>query len=155
MLEAALALLTEGGPGALSLREVARRAGVSHAAPYRHFETRAALLVALAEHGFGELSAALSGASSLLEVARAYVRFAREQPQRFRLMFDAAAASAVRQSAERALARLRQPDEQVWTAVHGIAVLAADRWLDAELGDQLLARSLTPDRSGTRSRQRS
>src|SRR5215470_4643684 len=57
LVDAALAIVERAGPGALSLRELARRAGVSHAAPYRHFESREALLAALATEGFLGLGA--------------------------------------------------------------------------------------------------
>src|SRR4029079_8364193 len=57
LLDAALALVASQGVGALSLRELARKAGVSHAAPYRHFESREALLAALATEGFLGLGA--------------------------------------------------------------------------------------------------
>jgi AcrR family transcriptional regulator len=56
LLAASLDLVDEGGIGALSLREVARKAGVSHNAPYHHFRDRGSLLAALAEEGFAELA---------------------------------------------------------------------------------------------------
>jgi AcrR family transcriptional regulator len=55
LLDAARAVLREQGPDACSLREVARRAGVSHAAPYHHFPSREALLGALADEAFAEM----------------------------------------------------------------------------------------------------
>src|SRR6185369_3293046 len=63
LLAAGRALLAEGGTPALSLREAARRAGVSHAAPYRHFASREALLAAIAEGGFVALAAELERAA--------------------------------------------------------------------------------------------
>src|SRR5438045_6558281 len=98
LLEAAAELLDEGGPEAVSLRECARRAGVSHAAPYRHFETKDALLFALADEGFGWLAESGAKAMHGIRNARerldaygaAYVRFAIENPARFRLMFGGA-----------------------------------------------------------------
>lgn len=100
LLGAAAELLDEGGPEAVSLRECARRAGVSHAAPYRHFETKDALLFALADEGFGWLAEAGEKAMRGVRNARerldaygaAYVRFAIENPARFRLMFGGAQA---------------------------------------------------------------
>ncbi|MGQ0655494.1 MAG: TetR/AcrR family transcriptional regulator, partial [Betaproteobacteria bacterium] len=74
------------GVTALSLREVARRARVSHNAPYRHFPDRDALLAALAEEGFEQLAERLT-VNQGREMGAAYVRFALEHPQRFRLMF--------------------------------------------------------------------
>src|SRR5256885_7264933 len=57
LIDAALRIVEQAGPGALSLRELARHAGVSHAAPYRHFASREALLAALAVEGFRGLRA--------------------------------------------------------------------------------------------------
>ena len=90
MIQAAGKLLEKEGVEALSLREVARRAGVSHAAPYRHFPEREALLAALAVEGFawlGEAQRAAAKAGGLRAMGEAYVAFALARPQRFRLMF--------------------------------------------------------------------
>ena len=109
LLEASLALIDESGIGALSLREVARKAGVSHNAPYHHFKDRGSLLAALVEAGFATLArqmvagrAAAPDARARLEACGlAYIRFALASPARFKLMFrpeltgpDAAAAVA-------------------------------------------------------------
>ena len=56
LLDASLALIRTVGPGAFTLREVARRAGVSHNAPYRHFRDKGELLAALAADGFDRLT---------------------------------------------------------------------------------------------------
>eukprot|EP01032_Pedospumella_encystans_P018639 gene18640-21211_t len=87
-------VLAERGMAALSLREVARRLGVSHNAPFKHFASREALLAAIAEEGFTEsaarLQAAISddaGAAGIVERGVAYVTFALERPAVFRLMF--------------------------------------------------------------------
>jgi AcrR family transcriptional regulator len=97
LLEASIELILERGLDALSLREVARRAGVSPAAPYHHFENRQQLLAALSLDGFRMLAevmrSAREAASSggALErfnaIGEAYVRFALAQPAHFRLMF--------------------------------------------------------------------
>lgn len=96
LLDVATALIEEGGLDALSLREVARRAGVSHQTPYHHFGDRQAILAAIAAQGFDELGARIGGvteASSargtaqLLGAGKAYVAFALERPAHFRLMF--------------------------------------------------------------------
>ena len=92
LLDAADALLDEGGAGAVSLREAARRAGVSATAPYRHFADKEALLAALATRGFEQFGAALEDAARdesdpLAAMGLAYVRFALARPGRFRLMF--------------------------------------------------------------------
>jgi AcrR family transcriptional regulator len=89
-------MLADHDPGALSLRELARRLGVSHAAPYRHFSDKDALLVAIATDGFERLTAALEAAAAqregapldrLVEIGWAYVHFALSHPQYFRVMF--------------------------------------------------------------------
>ena len=95
LLEASLALIDEAGIGALSLREVARKAGVSHSAPYHHFQDRGSLLAAIAEEGFAQLAQEMREARSAAPDPRvrleacgvAYVRFALRSPARFKLMF--------------------------------------------------------------------
>ena len=93
VLEAAVELMCTEGPAALSMREVARRAGVSHQAPYHYFENREAILAALAEEGFKRLNAALAAASGhnaaarLVAAGRAYVEFALSHPAHFHVMF--------------------------------------------------------------------
>lgn len=93
LLDAAEALLPQSGPEALTLREVARHAGVSHGAPYHHFESRDALLAAVAERGFAGLGEAMTHAAGatprehLVAICEAYVNFAADHPTRFRLMF--------------------------------------------------------------------
>ncbi|MEU6439745.1 helix-turn-helix domain-containing protein [Streptomyces sp. NPDC047046] len=93
-LRAARELLEEDGGGALSIRAVARRAGVSPAAPYRHYPDRDALVNAVAAQGYRELADALVAAhpapatpADLAAVAVAHVAFARDHPALFRLMF--------------------------------------------------------------------
>jgi AcrR family transcriptional regulator len=95
VLRASVELIDEEGLGALSMREVARRAGVSHQAPYHYFPDREAILAAIAEHGFAILTRALveararsRGATDAVErAAIAYVRFACENAAYFRIMF--------------------------------------------------------------------
>lgn len=95
VLAAAVDLVNEGGLASLSLREVARRAGVSHQAPYHHFADREAILAALAEEGFRVLGARLddartrggTGAEKLARCGEVYVAFARQYPAHFRVMF--------------------------------------------------------------------
>lgn len=94
-LRAARKLLEEMPAGAISVRELARTAGVSSAAPYRHFGDRAGFLVALAAECFGEFidgqqiayEAAEPG-ERLLQVGLAYVDYATEHPHSFALIFD-------------------------------------------------------------------
>jgi AcrR family transcriptional regulator len=96
VLDASLALIDEGGVGALSLREVARRAGVTHQAPYHHFADRAAILAVLAEEGFGLLAREMgeamrekaTGSLARFEACGlGYFRFAMRHPAYMRLMF--------------------------------------------------------------------
>ena len=99
LLDAALRLISEVGPTAFTLREVARRAGVSHNAPYRHFRDRDELMAAVSTQGYEELTRALleagdheSRALAQLQAAGlAYVRFALRRPEHFTVMFDAPA----------------------------------------------------------------
>lgn len=102
LLDAAEALLAQRGAARLSLRDVARGAGVSHAAPYHHFAGLPELLAALAERSFQQLGAAMQAGvdahpaaprAQLLAIAAAYVDFARRRPARFRLMFGPVLAS--------------------------------------------------------------
>jgi AcrR family transcriptional regulator len=144
LLRAAGNLLEKEGVEALRLRAVARRAGVSHSAPYRHFEGREALCAALAVEGFERLGAAqrkADAAGGLRAMGEAYVRFALRHPQRFRLMFGGQVAvsrhALLRDVATKAFAALsgalsaRMPEPQgardasiaAWALVHGLAQL--------------------------------
>jgi AcrR family transcriptional regulator len=96
LIDAAIALIGEEGINDLSLRQVARRVGVSHNAPYRHFEDKEALLAAVAEQGFQSLRAAMevarqaapSDPSHRLEaIGITYVNFALGHPLHYLLMF--------------------------------------------------------------------
>ena len=86
VLQAAGEILEKEGLEALSVRELARRAGVSHNAPYRHFPDRASLHAALAAEGFEMLGHSLQNRPRR-EMGEAYVGFALAHPERFRLMF--------------------------------------------------------------------
>jgi AcrR family transcriptional regulator len=89
ILAEAAALVAERGADGLSLRELARAAGVSHAAPAHHFTDRRGLFTALATEGFRMLATALSGARpDFLDAALAYVRFALDHPGHYEVMFD-------------------------------------------------------------------
>lgn len=117
LLAAAEQTLARRGAHDLSLRELAREAGVSHAAPRRHFADKQALLDALAEEGFNrlgaDLEAAMDGAGPtfpdrLAAFAHAYVRFATERAALLELMFTVKhrpdAAASLREAADRAFA---------------------------------------------------
>jgi AcrR family transcriptional regulator len=96
LIRTALAMLPERGIQALSLREVARRAGVSHSAAYRHFADKEALLARIATQGFERLTAMMRAAKSacapdplrrLRNIGLAYVEFGRQHPHHLQIMF--------------------------------------------------------------------
>jgi AcrR family transcriptional regulator len=95
LLDAAVALLREGGAEALTLRAVARAAGVSQTAPYRHFKDRRALVAGVAQEAFARMGAAIGiavqrgepGLPALRRGMAAYIRFAQEHPAEYRVMF--------------------------------------------------------------------
>jgi AcrR family transcriptional regulator len=154
LLASALQLIAEAGPGGFTLREVARRAGVSHNAPYRHFEDRDALLAAVAAQGYLGLNDAMLEAASqqtdplnrLKRAGLAYVAFALRRPDHFTVMFEtalskeshpeAAKASELAFSTLVSLVEGAQSADQItggdpfqlaflaWSMVHGIAKLA-------------------------------
>jgi AcrR family transcriptional regulator len=154
LVRAAIELLEESGETELSLRAVARRAGVSPAAPYRHYDDREALVSAIAAVGYRELAERLAAAhpspstpEQLASVATAYVQFALERPALFRIMFGepcdrdnderVAATAAVSQYVRMIVERtFPQADAEalataVWALVHGLAFLHLDGKLDA------------------------
>ena len=96
LVEAAERVLVRDGPQALSLRAVAREAGVSPAAPYHHFKDKSDLMNALAEEGFHALGDALKSEfdgdadHDLATMGLAYVKFARANPAVYRVMYDSA-----------------------------------------------------------------
>jgi len=155
ILRAAGDMIEAQGLAALSLREAARRAGVSHNAPYRHFADREALLAALAAEGFAQLGRALETGVAPGPKARgeAYVRFALAHPQRFRLMFGGLlrldAHPAVREAAGLTYAALVRAIEPLagaagaptaaaaaWSLVHGLAQLLLDGHFPAAQRDE-------------------
>ncbi|MBK1782766.1 TetR/AcrR family transcriptional regulator [Prauserella cavernicola] len=92
VLDAAIDVITTEGPGSLSLRDLARRAGVSHAAPAHHFTDKAGVLTALAVEGHELLGDAFAdvldaGPAQLQELGVRYVRFALQHPAHFEVMF--------------------------------------------------------------------
>jgi AcrR family transcriptional regulator len=164
LLESAERTLRRRGAGELSLRELAREVGVSHAAPRRHFADKQALLDALAEDGFErlgrELEQAMAGAGDSLgeqlgAFARAYVRFATEHATLLELMFAGKHRDeSLRAAADRAFAPAlalfvrAQAEGQVvagdteqvglvaLATLHGLAALANNGMLgDAELDE--------------------
>jgi AcrR family transcriptional regulator len=156
LLDAALELVKEHGPSGITLREAARRAGVTHAAPYRHFADKEALLAALAEEGFmrlrAEVEQAIEGtqASARLEqIGVSYIHFARNNPSQFRVMFGAEvgdkrrypsllmadqavfdlATQAIRSAQEQGELPVGNPARMglvSWSMLHGVASLIVD-----------------------------
>ncbi len=151
LLTAAEDMLERDGMVALSLRAVAKRAGVSHAAPYRHFTNKQALLEALADAGFEALERAIDEAAAkhpddprqqLLDTGATYVREAVARPQRAQLMFGGSlgfeASQGAAHSAFEALVHVVRRGQKaglfepaptrelvltVWSAAHGLAML--------------------------------
>ena len=124
---------TEGVVG-LSVREAARRAGVSHSAPYRHFADREALLAALVAEGFDQLQSALENRAGRA-LGEAYVAFALEHGQRFRLMFSRAGANVELQERFAASfahlgADAAAAGAAAWSLVHGLASLLLEGQLE-------------------------
>lgn len=159
LTSAALSLVAEKGPKGFTLTEAARRAGVSAAAPYRHFADKAELLAAVSEQGFLDLHGALSAVAAaeprrrVIELGSAYVRWAITHPDHYRVMFGAEINKADHPSlgvaAEQAFddllgaiatcqqagfAQGQDPHEiagPLWSLVHGVASLAIGGELDA------------------------
>ncbi|MEV0249278.1 TetR/AcrR family transcriptional regulator [Nocardia sp. NPDC050712] len=139
LIAACLRLIETEGIGAVSLRRVAREAGVSTAAPYHHFADRAALLAVLSANGFERLGADLAAArasadsplAALTALAEAYVRFSREQPAYFRLMFRP---------------ELSEPDKHPAAMVAGEAAFGE---LAAAVADCVDAGLIEPERADT------
>ena len=106
-------LLDEGGEPAVTLRAVGQAAGVSHAAPYRHFKDRNALLAAVAERDFGMLTASFerhrtrngTPIGRLRDALAAFIRYGRDYPARYRLLFSDPAIGAAGGSLEAAALR--------------------------------------------------
>ncbi|MBD8077964.1 TetR/AcrR family transcriptional regulator [Cellulosimicrobium arenosum] len=134
LLDEAADVVAEHGPSALSLRDLARRAGVSHAAPAHHFGDKAGVLTALAAEGHRLLARALEPAEQgLLDAGLAYVDFAVTHPGHFAVMFgrglvhDVDAELVAAQDRSGAALRRAAPEPVVaraaWSVVHGFAAL--------------------------------
>jgi AcrR family transcriptional regulator len=164
LLEAGRTLLEQKGLGGLSLRAVARKAGVSHAAPYRHFPNHEALLVELAIEGFAELKEIISGAAAtpgpsadrITSIGGAYMRFVAQRPALARLMFGSQLpnrekhpelAKVADEIAGEIGAALRDPalGLAVWAAVHGVAMLVLEDVID--LGQKRSGLHILPSRA--------
>ena len=154
LVAAAEALLAERGVEGFTLRECARRVGVSPAAPAHHFGNAAGLLATIARMGYDELSDAMEAAlvdagpepgRRLEAIATAYVGFALRRPERFRVTFGSAVPGRAREGALRASghrafdilqrevaravpgsASLRAATVRAWSLMHGLAMLLLD-----------------------------
>ncbi len=165
ILQASLALMNEGGLGSLSMREVARRAGVSHQAPYHYFQDREAILAELAGEGFDQLydymvsalGQAKNKAHKVQLLGEAYVRFALNNPEVFKLMFrcemcDLARYPGAKAKADRAFDTLAKtmgaggsaadkanpdlaPVIACWSMAHGLATLLLEGKIGSQLGE--------------------
>jgi AcrR family transcriptional regulator len=146
LITQALEVIERDGPAALSLRELARQVGVSHAAPVHHFGDKAGLLTAIASQGFlmlaNELRRSYARTGSFLEVGVAYVHFAVRHRAHFEVMYrpelyrtDDPDLEAARQQAGAVLygplgdrpdvapAQMRHAGLAAWSLVHGLATL--------------------------------
>ncbi len=147
--DAAVTILEEEGLAALSLRAVARKAGVSHAAPYRHYANHETLLIELAVEGFEELRVAIAMAAAtpnsrtdrITGIGGAYMRFAVQHPARMQLMFGPQISSgdsilALTNAADSVGTEIGAALEDpalglaAWASVHGLAMLALGNIID-------------------------
>jgi AcrR family transcriptional regulator len=153
LIRTAVEVIGEVGAAAMSVREVARRAGVSHAAATYHFGDRSGLLTAVATEGYRLLGEALRGAYDetrrFLEVGVAYVRFAVEHPAHFEVMYqprlydgkdpdlqEARLSTAVILYGTRDVSAAQLAEGvAAWSIVHGLATLWLNGNLPAQLGD--------------------
>ena len=149
LLEAARAIMEEESLSALTLRAVARKAGVSHAAPYRHFPNHEALLVELSIEGFDELREAIAEAAKaqgsesdrIATIGAAYMRFVAQRPALARLMFGGQLpnrdqfptlglkADSISTEIGNAL-HDSALGLAVWSAIHGLAMLVLENVID-------------------------
>jgi AcrR family transcriptional regulator len=151
ILAEAATLVAERGADGISLRELARAAGVSHAAPAHHFTDRRGLFTALAAEGWRMLATALTDARpDFVNAATAYVQFALEHPGHYAVMFDSslvnpddpeliAAQNAAGDELARGVGTLTDPRAKsdpdgaalaAWSLVHGFSMLWLNRAID-------------------------
>ncbi len=167
LIEAGLHLLNEGGVAGVDLRKVARMAGVSHAAPYRHFPDKRALIAAIAEQGFVHLTTAMraalvgidaaDGKAQFRALGHAYVDFALANPALMREMFsgltvDRADYPSLYSASKESFGLLKdviartfgEPVEQrtviAFSAIHGLALLLLENQIP--VGDSLTVAGL-------------
>ncbi|MBS0234721.1 MAG: TetR/AcrR family transcriptional regulator [Proteobacteria bacterium] len=169
LIETALGMLQEAGGWQFTLREVARRAGVSHSAPYKHFTDKTALLTELSGQGYlqlrDELQDALTASETppeqLRAVAETYIRFGLSNALLYRLMFSTEINKSTRSELNDAsfspfglltdvlargqavdVFRRAPPEEQAtacWALLHGVTIFELDRPLAGENSKTQLA----------------
>jgi hypothetical protein len=157
VLDAAVAISAASGPDAISMREVAREAGVSHQAPYHHFTDRSGIFAAICEEGFRQLSEALLAPRPSIDsnMCESYVHFALQHPGHFRVMMRNDLCQLVhypsaRMEADRAFDILvdevksllgegasdeivKTQTAYMWSVGHGLATLLLDGPLEIKL----------------------
>ncbi|MBB5929627.1 TetR/AcrR family transcriptional regulator [Streptomyces echinatus] len=162
LVDAGVALLAAEGPGALTLREIARRTGVSHGAPRRYFPTHLELLSAIAGRGFADLAGRVHGAleretggprAQVAALARTYLEFALEHAGMYELMFRHDLLESGRLGLRDTSLPLfslfadligdavpgadaRRAAGALWAALHGVAQLWRWRSLQLATGDE-------------------
>lgn len=156
LLETALIILERDGEAGLGLRDLARAVGVSPAAPYRHFDSRAALLEALAVTGFQRFTRAMEAIAGndapdpMAAMGKTYVLFALDNANLFRLMFSPQlkrdGRPGLKIAADAAFDTLRHVSGgnvktgriaalAAWARVHGLAVLLLDGQIALRAGE--------------------
>jgi AcrR family transcriptional regulator len=167
LITAGLEILAKEGDEALSLRKVARRAGVSHAAPYRHFADKEALLFAIAEEGYQKLREKMQQAAmrfpaephrQLIESGWAYIQFALQNPSHLRVMFRAYGEENVDSvdsfgflvgiiKSGQAVGSIAPGEPQqlaltAWATVHGLALLLIEDRLLPTMSDDFVVENI-------------
>jgi AcrR family transcriptional regulator len=174
LIEAGIEILAKDGLGALSLREVARQAGVSHTAPYAHYADKQALIAAIATAGYEKLYARLadvvqqyqdSPVQQLVEAGWAYLEFAFDEPDHFKITFsgviekekDFPAFVEISQKSFRLVVEIIEACHQtgvlpagpsdliavsVWSLLHGLASLILEDQISHAILDRFTLREL-------------
>ncbi len=174
LLESSLDLIAKEGIEGFSMREVARRAGVSHQAPYHYFQDREAILAEIVTEGFARLRDDMIAALGAFEdpharltaIGKAYLRFALEHPAHFKLMFRSELVQQERHVEAKACAQAAfdvlvsvvgdvaskggKPADltlviAAWSTVHGLATLMLEGKLDRHYGDSRRAQLAAAD----------
>ena len=171
LIEAGVEILVQEGEKALSLRKVARKVGVSHAAPYRHFASKEILIAAIADEGYQKLEKQMKEAIvqfpddagvQLIELGWAYIQFALENPDHLRIMFSDFSESCQLETGNsfsllvNAIERGQEANDVVvgdalqlalalWAIVHGLSILLIENKIppvsSGEIGAEEVARA--------------